>query len=304
MAVDILITIILPIFVIIGVGYAADRALKIDLQTLSKLNFYITLPALILIKTLDAGLSPALYGTVVLFTVIQFAVLLVICRLAFRARPLKRHATVLTLGAVFYNAGNFGLPLAQLAFGSQGTGVLAIVMMVQNFLTFTWGVWLMDVQKRSWRRAALDLLKVPVLWAVVAAVALGAWGITLPPPIYTPLSYLGDATIPLALMTLGIQLSRSRLFGELAPLTAAAATRLLLSPALALLMVGAWAIAVPGGVGEIGPVLIVAAGLPVAVNVYILSVEYQRDATLASQMVVWTTLLSAITLTGWLLAVK
>lgn len=304
MVADILVTIILPVFAIIGVGFVADRAFKLDMATLSKLNFYVTLPGLILIKTIDARLDPAIFGTVIAFTAVHFLLLLLISRLVFRAPALRRNAAVLTLGAVFYNAGNFGLPLAQLAFGSLGTGVLAIVMMAQNLITFTWGLWLMDTRRRHAGRAAAGLLKVPVLWAVAAAIALTVLRIELPQPIRAPLTYLSDATIPVALLTLGIQLSRSQLLGSFAPLTAVGGLRLLISPALAVLLVGAWSLAAPGSMAGLGPVLVVGAGLPVAVNVYILAVEYQRDATLASQMVVWTTLLSAATLTGWLLAVR
>jgi len=44
-------------------------------------------------------------------------------------------------------------------------------------------------------------------------------------------------------------------------------------------------------------ILIVAAGLPVAVNVYIVASEYDDlDSALASQTIFWTTLLSALTL--------
>jgi predicted permease len=304
MIVDILVTIILPVFAIIGVGFAVDRAFKLDMATLSKLNFYVTLPGLILIKTIDARLDPAIFGTVIAFTAVHFLLMLLVSRLVFRTPALRRHTAVLTLSAVFYNAGNFGLPLAQLAFGSQGTGVLAIVMMAQNLITFTWGLWVMDTRRRQAGRAIAELLKVPVLWAVAVALALTALRVDLPQPLRTPLTYLSDATIPVALLTLGIQLSRSQLLGDFAPLTVAGGLRLLVSPALAAVLAAAWSLAAPGSLDGLRPVLVVGAGLPVAVNVYILAVEYQRDARLASQMVVWTTLLSAATLTGWLLAVR
>ena len=47
---------------------------------------------------------------------------------------------------------------------------------------------------------------------------------------------------------------------------------------------------------DVSSLLIVAAGLPVAVNVYILSAQYQQDEELASQAVFWTTLLSGVTI--------
>jgi hypothetical protein len=52
--------------------------------------------------------------------------------------------------------------------------------------------------------------------------------------------------------------------------------------------------------GVAGPVLIIAAGMPVAVNVFILAAEYDQDSRLASQSIFWTTALSALTLTAWL----
>ena len=304
MILDILVNIILPIFLLIGAGFVVDRAFKLDMQTLSKLNFYVTVPALVLIKTLDAKLDPSLLGAVVLFTAIHFVLLRLTSRVLFGARTLKRWEVILTMGAIFYNAGNFGLPLAQLAFGSLGTSVVAIIMTVQNFITFTWGLWWMDSGKRDLRQSIAGLVKVPVIWAVIAALMLLSLGIELPAPIRTPLNYLSDGTIPLALLTLGIQLSRSPLVGRLAPLTAVTGMRLLVSPMMAFGLVVVWAAISPGMLDAIQPILIVAAGLPIAVNVYVLAVEYNRDATLASQMVVWTTLLSAVTLTGWLLAVR
>lgn len=304
MILDIIVNIILPIFLLIGAGFAVDRAFKLDMQTLSKLNFYVTVPALVLIKTLEAKLDPALLGAVALFTVVHFALLRLASRVLFGARSLRRWEVILSMGAIFYNAGNFGLPLAQLAFGSLGASVMAIVMTVQNFITFTWGLWWMDAGKRDLRQSIAGLVKVPVIWAVLAALALLWLAIELPHPIRAPLSYLADGTIPLALLTLGIQLSRSPLVGRLAPLTAVTGMRLLISPLMAFGLAVVWAAIAPGALDSIRAVLIVAAGLPIAVNVYVLAVEYSRDATLASQMVVWTTLLSAVTLTGWLLAVR
>ena len=303
MILDVLVNIILPIFLLIGAGVAVDRAFKLDIQTLSKLNFYVTVPALVLIKTLEAKLDPALLGAVALFTVVHFALLRLASRVLFGARSLRRWEVILSMGAVFYNAGNFGLPLAQLAFGSLGASVMAIVMTAQNFITFTWGLWWMDSGKRDLRQSIAGLVKVPVIWAVLAALALLWLGIELPHPIRVPLSYLADGTIPLALLTLGIQVSRSPLVGRLAPLTAVTGMRLLISPLIAFGLVVVWAAIAPGTLDSIRAVLIVAAGLPIAVNVYVLAVEYNRDAALASQMMVWTTLLSAVTLTGWLLAV-
>ncbi|MCL5996904.1 MAG: AEC family transporter, partial [Chloroflexi bacterium] len=136
--------IILPIFVLVGVGIVMDRTFHLDLATLSKLNFYVFVPALIFIKTLDAQLSPALFASVAAFTALHIVLMFVLSWTLFGLPPFSRQRPVLTLAAILSNAGNYGIPLATLAFGAQGASAMAIVVMVQNLATFTAGLWIMD----------------------------------------------------------------------------------------------------------------------------------------------------------------
>ena len=46
---QILYSVILPVFIIIGVGWLLDRKFQLDLPTLSKLNFYVFVPALMFV---------------------------------------------------------------------------------------------------------------------------------------------------------------------------------------------------------------------------------------------------------------
>ncbi|HEY3340443.1 MAG TPA: AEC family transporter, partial [Anaerolineae bacterium] len=128
--------------------------------------------------------------------------------------------------------------------------------------------------------------------------------IDLPAPIRDPMTYLSDGLIPVALITLGVQLSRSQMGAQMKRVSLVTVIRLLIAPLVALAMVAFWSIIAPDSLAGVGPVMIIAAGMPVAVNVYILSVEYQRDSDLASQLIFLSTLISALTLTAWLLFVK
>ncbi len=143
-----------------------------------------------------------------------------------------------------------------------------------------------------------------MVWATVAALLLIAFKIDLPKPIRDPLAYLSDGLIPVALITLGIQLSRSRLSAQLGAVSLVTFMRLIVSPVVALVMVAVWSAVAPGSIAQVAPVLVIAAGMPVAVNVVVLSMEYKRDFGLASQIIFATTLLSALTLTAWLLIVQ
>lgn len=97
----------------------------------------------------------------------------------------------------------------------------------------------------------------------------------------------------------GVLLDRCKISREVVPLSALTAIRLVVSP-----LIG-WGLVTALGIeGVTGAVLIAASGLPVAVNVFILSAEYGRDAELASQAVFWTTLLSPLTLAAVLVLVR
>jgi predicted permease len=297
--IEVFVSIILPIFAVIGVGVLLGRLFALDAGTLSKLNFHVFVPAILLSKMLDSDLDPARFGVTVAFCVAHLLLMLAVSLVLFKLRPLRAHRRTLTLGALFYNAGNYGLPLAQLAFGEEGLETMAFVVMVQNLASFTLGLWLVADGQNGWQGALKQSLKAPVVYAILGGLLLNKLGIALPQPVRIPVDLLADGLIPIALLTLGVQLSQVRISSHLGTLSALVIARLLLSPLLAAGLAAVGQLLLPG-ISAVAPILVVAAGLPVAVNVYILSAEYDREPELASQMVFWTTLASALTVTAWL----
>lgn len=298
MLIGIFLSIIAPLFLLIGVGVAMDRRFRLDLPTLSKLNFYVFVPALSFVKLLDAELPASSMATIALFSVVHPLALLALAWVVCAHRSLKPQRLTLSLGTLFYNAGNYGIPLVLLAFGDSQIGAIATVLVVQNLLTFTLGIAMLQHKAQGLGRALGGTLKTPVVQAVALALILRGLNVPLPPQVHAPMKYLADGLIPVALLTLGVQLSRTRLTRAVLPLSVISLLRLVASPLLAALMVGPFGLTPPQS-----SVVIIAAGFPVAVNVYILAAEYQRDEDLASQSIFVTTLLSAVTvslLLAWL----
>lgn len=300
MALQILTTIILPVFILIGVGVLADRFLPVDLGTISRLSFYVFISAVVFIKLYESSLDPARFGLVLGFNIAHLLIMLLISWYVFKLKAFRDQHAVLVMDAIFYNTGNFGIPFAQLAFGDLGVNVMTIILMVQLIANFTLGLWLVGVGRGRWQDLAKGIVKAPVLYMILVALALNSLHIVIPKPISQSIHYLADGLIPIALLTLGVQLSRSRALIKGWALPAASFARLIFSPLVAAVMVSA-AVAVgianPEQWAALGPILIASAGLPVAVNVYILGMEYGQDPELASQSIFWTTLLSAFTLT-------
>jgi len=300
MFLSIFINITLPVFILIGTGILAERTLKIDLPTLNRLSFNVLLPALVFIKTLDANLSPAVFGGVAAINIAHTLLLFAMAWGLFSLPGLKAHRPVATLAAVTPNAGNYGIPLAALAYGATGANVMAIIVMIQIFFTISAGIWIADSGKSDPRQILLGFLKIPLLWTTLLALLLAGLRVQLPIPLRSAVEFLSNGLIPIALLTLGAQLARSRAASQVSLLSLVTLFRLFLSPLLALAMLAGWTAWSGASLGVAGPVLVIAAGMPVAVNVYILASEYGQDSPLASQTIFWTTALSAVTLTGWL----
>jgi hypothetical protein len=288
---QIFIDITIPIFILVGIGYGLDRAFRLDVQTMVRISFYVFIPATMLLSVLRSEMRTDDILAISGFFVAHFVAMMALSLAVFSLRPFRSRRSVLTFGSVFYNAGNYGFPLAVLAFGEWSVGVMAVVLLEQVILLFSVGVLLLLDGHVSLKESLVELLRMPSLYAIAIGIVLRALGIELIDQVAIPLDRLGDGFVSVVLMTLGVQLSRSRLTGEVIPVLATVGMRLVVSPVLAAVLVSL--LSVPA---HLTPVLMLAGGLPVAVNVSILANQYGREADLTSQMVFWTTLLSAVTI--------
>jgi len=298
---EVFFTIVFPVFVLIGFGVLMDRLFTIDVQTLSKFNFYLLLPALLFVAILRSDLDPTMFATIVGFTILHHLLMLGVGWGIFSIARYRQRRPVLVLGSMYYNAGNYGLPLVGLAFGPQALSVAAIILMTQNLFGFILGLWLIGDEDQTWRDVVRNFLTVPSLYTIAAALLFSAFDLQLPQPLAVPVEHLANALIPMALLMLGVQLSRGKITGRFADVAAVSVVRLIGSPLVAIALVAVWAALISPTILAFAPVLVLVAAVPVAVTVYVLSIEYERNPNLASQMIFWTTLLSAFTVTGWLI---
>lgn len=300
MLIEIITQILIPVFLLMGVGALVNRFLALDLTTLNRLTFHVLAPGIVFLKLAETELDVSSLGIVAGFSMLHLLIMMAASWWVFSRGAFRPERPILVMGAIFYNAGNYGFPLAQLAFGDFGVSVMAIILAVQIVTNFTFGLWLVGVGQGSWKTILKEVLRVPLIYTIVIALLVNMLDVTLPQPIYLSLKYLGDGLIPVALLSLGMQLARTRAFGRLPSLAAITVTRLLVSPLLAVGMAILAAPFLPPAFASIAPVLVVGLGLPVAVNAYVIAAEYNCQPEFASQSIFWTTILSAFTLTLWL----
>lgn len=292
----------LPFFAVIALGFGAGRAGFFSPEAtayLTKFVFYFPLSAMIFGFAANLGLAAIfnwafvwayLIGTGAVWALVFGAGLL-------RGARLEEAVFEAHTGVVG-NVGFLGIPMLAMLLGPNAVGPVLLVLSV-DLIVFSSILTLIITAAREGRMRwgmlrvlGLGLLKNPMIVSIVLGLGWGASGWALPVPVGSFLALLGAAATPCALFAIGASLAgrRAERLDLAAWLTFA---KLVLHPAAVAL--AAFALGVqPYAAG----VMIAAAALPVAGNVYILAQHYGVAPVRVSTAILISTALSVLTLTG------
>jgi hypothetical protein len=192
--------IIAPVVGIIGIGYFIGRRWNPDMAVTNRIALDVLGPMLVFTALsgkdfdLAAGLLliPASIAIVLGSGAIAWSV----------AKFMHLPVPVFVPPMMFNNCGNMGIPLALFAFGQPGMAAMVLLFTTSNLLHFTLGVWMVDHQAKL-----TDAFKSNMVWATFIGAAFGFMKWHIPDPIFVPLKYLGDATIPMMLLALGVRMT-------------------------------------------------------------------------------------------------
>ncbi len=284
---------ILPIFVIAGVGFLLARLAVVDVRPMSRLTFYALAPALVFNILVTSSLGGLDFGRMVLFYVLVAGSAGLMGRIA--AIPLKLDRPALSafmLVVMCSNSGNFGLPLVLLAFGREALTFASVYFVASATFSYTGGILLAASGRRSLRQALAGIARVPAVYAAAAAALTLGLGVHVPEGILRPVALLSDASLPMMILVLGMQLERATMPER--PLVVAMAVML----SLVATPLAAFAIAhLLGLTGSALQAGVLQASMPTAVITTILALEFDVDANFATSVVFVSTLLSPFTLT-------
>ncbi|WP_373084572.1 AEC family transporter [Sneathiella sp.] len=205
---------------------------------------------------------------------------------------LRLHVRNYLPSLMFPNTGNMGLPLCLFAFGDAGLALAIAVFTVFSTLQFTFGIWL-----SSGINSITQILKTPLIYAVILGLITKATGIPVPGWIMNTTGLLGSLTIPLMLLALGVSLA-SLSINHIKLAAGLAVLRLAIGFTVGLALAYLFNL---DGVAR--GVLILECSMPVAVFNYLFSLRYNRAHTQVAGMVLISTLLSFLTLPALLLLV-
>jgi malate permease and related proteins len=195
--------IILPVFVIILIGYLFARRVRPDMTMVNRISMNILAPALIFSALASKDFDVASNRSLMLASV---GVVLGSGLLAWPFAKLLRvdHRTFVP-PMMFNNCGNKGLPLAALAYGPGGFSAMVALFTISNLLHFTLGAWMIDHHAKFGR-----LLRNPMVWSTFVGFAFALTHPPLPDWAFVAIKMVGDALIPMMLLSLGVRLAQVR----------------------------------------------------------------------------------------------
>lgn len=285
--------IIVPVFIVMSIGFILQKKFTLDVQTLARLNIYYVVPAFIFVRLYEAVIPWNMFAKVILFVVMLVAILYVIARLTGTLLGLDaRKKVTFTNSVIFYNSGNYAVPVNDLVFRGDpfAMSVQVIVLMFQNIFIFSYGIFSLQSMDSGKLRAALAYFKMPVMYAMLAGITFNALEVSVPEFLWVPVNYIADAMIAIALLTLGAQVAQLKLTSSLRNVYFSMILRLLVSPLVALGLIFLF-----GMSGVTAQALLIASSMPTAVNSAVIAQEYKNYPEMAAQIVLFSTVASAFT---------
>jgi malate permease and related proteins len=284
--------VILPVMLIAAIGGVVGRRLGLPVEPFSQAIFYLFNPCLVFTLVASVDLAGGDIVGVVVVGVAVFAVNVVVAQVWGRVKGEdERTIAGLSLASSISNQGNLGLPISRLAFGSAGLEVGAVAFVTGVVLWSAVGVTIASIGRMKLSHALLAPLSYPAVYAAALGTIVNVTNVDLPTAIDESVGVLADASIPVMLLVLGLQLHVPQRGQLLAPL-AVSVNRLVIGPLVALLTAAALGL---HGVPRAG--VLIAAGMPTAVMVTVISAELDARPELGVRAVIVSTLLSIVTLT-------
>ena len=285
---------VLPVGLIILIGFIISKTINLERQTLSHLILYVLSPALIVDSLYSTSISVGssidlLIGFILTATLVYLTTYL-LSRITQLGRPIR---TAFIAASLFPNNGNMGLPVVTFALGAAGLERAIIYMIFSSILMFCIGPAI--IQGKGIVSGIKLIVKLPLIWAILAGLSLRFLRLIvvdfqLPFDLDLGIHKLGQAAIPIALILLGIQLANTKF--TVGPLELLAAmVRLLIAPAIAFSVGTALQLA-----NLELQVLVLQSGMPTAVNSLILVTEFGGERDLTARCIITSTLLSFISI--------
>ncbi|MBC7499655.1 MAG: AEC family transporter [Herminiimonas sp.] len=200
--------IILPVFIIIALGYLYARvrraSVQADMSAVNRVSMDVLCPLLVFTALAAKDFDLAHSGTLIL------AGVLISLGSGLLAWPIARFfgydVRSFVPPMMYNNCGNMGLPLAVLAFGAESLPAAVALFMASNLVYFSIGIKIIGSGRGGVRPSPFAFLASPMMLAMIIGMVFAIFKIVLPAPLFQALKLLGEACIPIMLFALGVRM--------------------------------------------------------------------------------------------------
>ena len=279
---------ILNAFIIIAIGYAVYRTIGFDQQKISDLLIYVTGPALIFTSLYTQQFVLSEFFALGLAAIAIILICGIVMKVFLASQKISSNGMMMP--AMFMNSGYLGYPVALFALGEAGLAMAVIFDAVETLTMFTLGVFLVQDSTKRKRERAVQILMLPLIYAIVLGIGLNLARFPVPDIAIQPLKLVGSVTIPLALLSIGARLAELKVFSWKIP-AASLFVRFVVGFAIGFAFVEFFNIT-----GLVRAVILLLSVMPPAVNSFVLNQKFGRkeDSEAAASAVFIGTLLSFV----------
>lgn len=275
-------SIVFPVFSIIGLGYLFARLRRIGLEPLIEVLLYITIPALVISSMIKREL---ILGDLFIVSISACGVVLGTGLMSFLylSAIKRKELRGFYLPTMFMNSGNMAFPLSLLAFGEDGLAIAVIYYVTIGILVSSLGVYV-----AKGKGGFSEIFKLPLIYASIIGIVINLGDLSLPEPIIDTMDILGGATIPLMLITLGYSLysiSLASINLSIAGVVIRMGGGILTAYILVNLL---------GVEGLNRKVILLASAMPSAVINFIMTQRYRLNPELVASIILLSTLISLL----------
>lgn len=292
-------SVLVPIFGLILLGLFLKRIRLLNDWLVGAINnyvYYIGISVITFVSLHDTSTSVLLDPEIYILNLVPMLLTAGIAFAAARILKLPKDlAAVFIICAFFGNTGYIGFPLNVIVQGRESLNTAAFISTIYTIVVFTLGVYLLRKNSVEPTEAG-KLHRLPVIWAALLGILL-SW-LAIPDVVRLPLDLISDSVSPLALLATGAMAEGAAIEADLKSTGVLTVIKLAIAPALVVatgLFLGSSGMAFKTSVLE--------AATPVAVTNSVLASQFKTRPAFASNAVIVSTILFAISLTVILLII-
>jgi malate permease and related proteins len=284
---------ILPVFVIVAVAFVYHRLFRPDFKEITNLALTVFTPVFVFDSLVKENITLSMLGKPIVFMVLLTAAMMIIAHIvATILRAGENERISLMLASAMINVGNFGLPLIYFTYGNNASATAVLYFVAFNVPLSTVAIYISSREKK-FRHILKDIARIPIFYALILSLVVTQMHLPIPLFLTKSLGLLGQATIPLMIFILGLQLAAIRIkWRFITFIVPAVIIRLVLSPIIALVLFHYL-----GVTGLERDVATLQTSAPAALLPLMYAIRFNRAPDLLAATILTSTLLSGVTLT-------